>query len=181
MKFIILASMFLLSNSTVTQWAYDFTHDQSTFEWQIVNDSVMGGRSQSEVSYTKHGLQFSGVLSLENNGGFASTRSRVLNTMNHDAIYIEVKGDGRVYQLRFRPKNNPYGIAYSARFQTTDTWQTLKFTPSDFQPVFRGRRVLGAPDFSPEDMTAVGIMLADKRKGTFSVTLRRLYQASPSL
>ena len=42
--------------------------------WSIVNDDVMGGISKSNLSMNdKNNLIFSGYLSLENNGGFAST------------------------------------------------------------------------------------------------------------
>ena len=43
--------------------------------WNIVNDGVMGGISTSSLSINSNSiLIFKGYLSLENNGGFASTR-----------------------------------------------------------------------------------------------------------
>ena len=43
--------------------------------WQVVNDSVMGGISTSEVVEKRAGaVSFRGELSLENNGGFTSAR-----------------------------------------------------------------------------------------------------------
>ena len=43
--------------------------------WSIVNDDVMGGISKSNLSMNgENNLIFSGYLSLENNGGFASSR-----------------------------------------------------------------------------------------------------------
>ena len=43
--------------------------------WNIVNDDVMGGISRSSLSMNdENNLIFSGYLSLENNGGFASSR-----------------------------------------------------------------------------------------------------------
>ena len=45
--------------------------------WNIVNDDVMGGISTSYLSVSDgKSLIFNGNLSLENNGGFASTRHR---------------------------------------------------------------------------------------------------------
>src|SRR5689334_7386790 len=43
--------------------------------WTTLNDPVMGGTSTSTVAYGGGGLVFSGTISLENNGGFASARS----------------------------------------------------------------------------------------------------------
>ncbi len=46
--------------------------------WSIVNDDVMGGVSTSYLSLSNEkNLIFSGYLSLENNGGFASSRLRL--------------------------------------------------------------------------------------------------------
>ena len=43
--------------------------------WSIVNDDVMGGISKSFLSINEdENLIFKGYLSLENNGGFASSR-----------------------------------------------------------------------------------------------------------
>ena len=43
--------------------------------WNIVNDDVMGGISKSYLSVNNdNNLIFNGYLSLENNGGFASSR-----------------------------------------------------------------------------------------------------------
>ena len=43
--------------------------------WSIVNDDVMGGVSTSYISLNEEKkLIFKGYLSLENNGGFASSR-----------------------------------------------------------------------------------------------------------
>ena len=50
----------------------DFSPSTTT-EWRVVNDGVMGGLSSSTMSATEVGTGvFSGRLSLENNGGFAS-------------------------------------------------------------------------------------------------------------
>ncbi|MEL0037316.1 MAG: CIA30 family protein, partial [Gammaproteobacteria bacterium] len=46
--------------------------------WMIVNDTVMGGRSQANLSLVEgedEVFRFDGLLSLENNGGFASSRA----------------------------------------------------------------------------------------------------------
>ena len=49
-------------------------------QWRIVNDGVMGGLSSSKVIVNDDNkIIFSGNVSLENNGGFASLRSPVKN------------------------------------------------------------------------------------------------------
>ena len=44
-------------------------------KWSIVNDNVMGGLSESNISISENEtLIFKGRVSLDNNGGFASVR-----------------------------------------------------------------------------------------------------------
>ena len=46
-------------------------------QWQTVNDGVMGGRSDGRIKINENKkMEFYGTLSLANNGGFASVRSR---------------------------------------------------------------------------------------------------------
>lgn len=68
---------YLLSTLLLMAFTTGLTLDfgKETRDWQVVNDTVMGGRSQSGVRYTKKSVVFKGTVSLENNGGFASLRS----------------------------------------------------------------------------------------------------------
>ncbi len=46
--------------------------------WETVLDGVMGGRSTGRISAGEGGtLQFTGELSLENNGGFSQIRTEI--------------------------------------------------------------------------------------------------------
>jgi len=55
----------------------DFNNTDEKENWQIINDDVMGGVSQSEIIFNDTGTAtFQGKISLENNGGFASIRSK---------------------------------------------------------------------------------------------------------
>jgi monofunctional biosynthetic peptidoglycan transglycosylase len=57
-------------------------YEQSAAEgWYPINDRVMGGTSKSEFQAENGIAVFRGLVSLENNGGFASVRSAL---GNHD-------------------------------------------------------------------------------------------------
>ena len=57
---------------------FDFAYARSTDGWMAINDVVMGGLSTSKLEATGFATAvFSGYVSLENNGGFASARSRM--------------------------------------------------------------------------------------------------------
>tara|TARA_B110000196_G_scaffold262804_1_gene234824 strand:- start:34 stop:516 length:483 start_codon:yes stop_codon:yes gene_type:complete len=63
------------AHSASDKIVFDFTTATNSSAWQIVNDDVMGGVSTSRFQILTNGAVFSGVVSLENNGGFASVRS----------------------------------------------------------------------------------------------------------
>jgi monofunctional biosynthetic peptidoglycan transglycosylase len=150
--------------------------------WRIVNDGVMGGRSQSAVTQTDDGLRFSGELSLENNGGFASTRRLVSGGFpGAAAIRIRVRGDGRRYQLRLRQDRNWDGVAWRHEFDTTGEWQTITLALDGFEPVWRGRAVPGAGPVLAEDVRQLGIMLADKQAGPFRLDIAAIEPIGPEV
>ena len=77
---------------------FDFTGKDSAKEWQTVNDGVMGGLSEGKFKITdQKTLEFSGNLSLKNNGGFASvrTKSKKLTLDSGDTIVARVLKDAR--------------------------------------------------------------------------------------
>ena len=77
---------------------FDFKNESEVGYWRIVNDSVMGGLSKSEIVYSDGNKAiFRGIVSLENNGGFASTRTipRSYELDGHDGILLRVRGDGK--------------------------------------------------------------------------------------
>jgi monofunctional biosynthetic peptidoglycan transglycosylase len=67
-----------MTNSIITAQNLDLintSNDIGLEDWRIVNDDVMGGVSSSKLYLNEEqNLVFSGNLSLENNGGFASSR-----------------------------------------------------------------------------------------------------------
>ena len=146
--------------------------------WYVVNDGVMGGISQSRAEMTDgKNLRFTGVLSLENNGGFASIRhdAAFFGIGHGDGIRMRVKGDGNKYQLRVRTSNRFDGIAYKAEFVTIkDVWQDLKIPWERFSATYRGRAVKGAPKLQGDQIQQVGFMIADKQQGGFEMEVAYL-------
>ncbi len=77
---------------------FGFASPNAVADWQAVNDGVMGGVSDGRFRITdRQTLEFYGTLSLENNGGFASVRSRprALGLQAGDTLVARVRGDGR--------------------------------------------------------------------------------------
>ena len=105
--------------------------------WNIVNDNVMGGISNSDLYITKeNNLMFYGNVSLKNNGGFASSRLRFNKGKLKDvkAFQLRVKGDGKIYKFRLR--ENYRSSNYSINFKTTTRKNYLSFTENKSKAIF---------------------------------------------
>ena len=174
MKFI-LALMFiaLTSNASDTIPLLDTNGKTSKIKWNIVNDTVMGGRSSSRWSKNSSALSFEGFLSLENNGGFASVRHDLnnINLSSTEGIFIKVKGDGRKYQFRIRSQASRWAN-YSQEFKTKkDTVQSFFLPYKDFKPSWRGRSVRNVPTLTGKDVRGIGFLLGDKVQGKFKLDI----------
>ena len=156
----------------------DFTDIQEMQQWSVVNDGVMGGVSQGGIKPSQSVTAiFSGWLSLENNGGFASIRRRIDRQClkGCSGIILKVKGDGRTYQFRVRTDGQYDGIAYRALFVTDNqTWQSITLFFDDFHASFRGRSVPGAPALCAEDIQQIGFLIADKHPGLFRLEIAEI-------
>lgn len=153
----------------------DFSNAAEKEDWRIINDNVMGGISQSEVVFSDAGTAiFQGTVSLENNGGFASTRTkpRSYNLAGYTGLIVRIQGDGKNYQLRVRTDNRFGGISYRHHFTTQpDTWVNIRVPFSEFVPVFRGRILEDVSAVSPEQIQQIGFLIADKQAGKFRLEI----------
>lgn len=147
----------------------------ATGPWMVISDDVMGGRSTGTAESLPEGVRFFGHLSLENNGGFSSTRTLV-EEAPHGAIgmRLSLKGDGRRYQARLRLDQRFDGISWSHAFDTNGEWQEIEIPFDHFEPVFRGNRVASAGPVVPARISQVGILLADKQEGPFLLEVRHI-------
>jgi monofunctional biosynthetic peptidoglycan transglycosylase len=141
--------------------------------WVVVNDGVMGGVSQSRATLTdRKTLRFSGTVSLENNGGFASIRhpAGAFGIGPGEGISLSVRGDGKKYQLRVRTSDRFDGIAYKVDFMTVNgEWQELRIPWAEFTATWRGRSIPGASELKGDGIVQVGFLIADKQEGPFEL------------
>lgn len=151
---------------------FDFHPKARMDKWTVVNDGVMGGRSQSTLRLDEagHGV-FAGRVSLENNGGFASVRLDCGTVPVGKAKYLtlRVKGDGKRYQFRIRANEND-AFAYIQYFQTSGEWEDISLALEDFYPNFRGRK-LNLPNFASNSLEEVGILIGNGRPEGFQLLI----------
>jgi len=153
-------------------------NNMNSSEWRIVNDGVMGGKSQSSISKGPNGsLIFKGNVSLKNNGGFASTRSPAIqvNLADYDGIELMVIGDGNKYKCGLRAGRQFDGIAHQSSFQTLEgKEQTLRIPFSDFDPTWRGRRLDESKRMTPDQIGTIGFLISDKQEGLFQLQVKSI-------
>ncbi len=141
--------------------------------WNIVNDSVMGGRSQATLKLINNTYaNFKGYLSLQNNGGFSSIRAYYPPDLtNVKSIVLKVRGDGRKYNFRIRGNTQSWA-SYTHSFDTVEgEWNEIELKIDDFYPVYRGYTLKNMPQLSEVIIKEIGIMLSDKIEGSFSIDI----------
>ena len=154
------------------QIIFDFNKDSNIQDWKVVDDVVMGGRSNSSftISPDHFGL-FEGQVSLENNGGFSSVKYQFkkLKVAKNSSIIIKLKGDGKNYQLRIKDDSNTY-YSYIFPFTTTGEWQEIKIPVKDMYPSFRGRN-LDLPNFSEDYFEEIVFLIGNKKQEKFKLLI----------
>lgn len=154
---------------------FNFSATEDWSEWKTVNDVVMGGNSTSQLESSTSGNGiFTGSVSLENNGGFASLRYRfeAKDIEDYRKANILLKGDGKKYQ--FRMKADPEDRAsYIYTFETTGDWQTVEVPLKEMQPVYRGKK-LDLPNFSSHTIQEIRFLIGNKKAEAFRLEINKI-------
>ena len=156
-----------------TAMMLDFEKALAEPEWTAVNDGVMGGISTGGATMKDGVMRFSGILSLENRGGFSSVRTRdaSFDLGGAKKIRLRVKGDGRTYQLRLASNARYRGsrISYGGKFPTkAGEWTEVSINLSELVPSYRGQKLDGPP-LDLARIEEIGILIGDKKPGPFSL------------
>ena len=156
----------------------DFTTERSDLDWYVLNDNVMGGRSEGTFKIEGGELYFAGRTNTRG-GGFSSIRTKPvqLDLSGFAGIRLQVRGDGRRYTWRLATDARWRGrqISYWADFDTRDgAWTTVNIPFSRFIPRYRGA-TLDGPELDPEQITEMGLMIYDNLDGPFELRLSSVY------
>lgn len=172
------------SPAELTRVLVDYMSDQPRPDWYVVNDNVMGGRSEGDFRIEQSGLHFAGRTNTDG-GGFSSIRTRPLqlDLSEYTGIRLKAKGDGRRYTWRLTTEARWRGreVSYWADFDTQeDAWSTVDIPFSSFVPQYRGTRLDG-PELDAGQITGMGLMIYDKLDGPFELRLASVhaYSAQP--
>jgi len=150
---------------------YEFPQAFESGQWPVINDTVMGGVSQSAIARTADGrAAFTGSVSLDNFGGFASVRSphTERDLGGYTGLAVRVRGDGKRYKLFLKHDLPDDGTMYWADIKPpAGEWATLLVPFERFRPHWRGMPLLFQPPAGARTVRAVGFLIADKQEGPF--------------
>ena len=153
----------------------DFTHSSMEIGWRAIDDRIMGGCSRSQADHIPgQGLRFSGTVSLQNNGGFASIRSESLSAdlSRYNGIIIRVCGDGKTFKLSLRTDLFFDGISYQRSFETTaGQWQEIRLPFDTFTPTHHGIKLSTVAPMDISNIKSFGFFVADRQSGTFQLDI----------
>ena len=148
---------------------FDFTEEDIEGKWIVVNDNVMGGRSEGGYSFRKNRLIFSGNTNT-NGGGFSSIRTNPTNFYLGDrtGLHIRFKGDGRTYKLGVRIEGKP--VSYRSNFTSGNGWQEVRVPFNEMDVSWRGRPL--SKEEHPlikSKIRSIEFMIYDKQDGPFKL------------
>jgi hypothetical protein len=146
---------------------FDFQNasDSIIQAWGALDDVVMGGVSASSFQRTAEGALFTGNVSTDNSGGFASVRTRnfepALDLASYTGILLRLRGDGQRYKFFVRDGNGWDSIGYGHSFDTVaNEWITVKIPFIQMIPVFRAKVIEDSPVLRRDRLRSLQIMLS---------------------
>lgn len=167
---------------------FDFAQPQSVTGWSSVDDSVMGGISKSTTTWAdtngSGALLFSGLMTTEQNGGFASTLGPADQSLGQvaagaKAMGVNAIGDGRTYVLQLRAGQSG-ADRWIARFtpltKPEGTNGNLVSIPLEsFAPVDRFLRpTTPRAPLDPATIVQISIYLIDEQVGNFRLAIKQI-------
>jgi NADH dehydrogenase [ubiquinone] 1 alpha subcomplex assembly factor 1 len=153
----------------------DFDDPAEVDGFSAIDDAVMGGVSSSRLVQAAPGIAaFEGRVSLDNNGGFASVRSRPRDwgMAGATTLVLRLRGDGKRYRINLRTPNTPSAFRFEAPLDLpAGEWREVEVPVSALRAKAFGRAVplVGPPD--PARVRQVGFMISDAQAGPFRLEI----------
>lgn len=140
MNFIIF--LIIIAVPLMSEMKIDFGKDKAGAEWIVINDGVMGGRSNGSMLLKENSFVFKGNISTANNGGFSTVRSRFgsFELSGFTKVLVRYKAQGHSFSMTLedqKPFNTPY---YKIEMPgETGKWQTAEMKLAKFAEYILGR------------------------------------------
>ncbi len=142
--------------------------------WRIVNDGVMGGLSSSKATIKDDKIIFSGNVSIENNGGFASLRSPVkdYDFSEFTGLELKLKTDGKRYSISMKETSYFTGYFYTKSFETKkDEWIVVRIPFNEFKLYYFGQETNSNEKIPLNNIKEISLLIGDKQVGEFKAKI----------
>ena len=161
-----------MTNTTTAPLRIDFGTEKDGQDWRPLVDGVMGGLSRGSAQLNDNSLSFNGSVSLANNGGFSSLRSRFgkVDLSAYRTVVVRARGEGQSFGIVLESDRRWYAPYFKKAFRPTAEWQTFEIPLEEFDLYQVGRIIGKGP--TPEALAAtirLGIVTNDKQEGLFSL------------
>lgn len=141
--------------------------DFESTDWFIVNDGVMGGRSDARGGIGESVLTWTGTI-VTQGGGFSSIRGAVDGQLaGATELTMRIRTDGRAYELLADDASSNRVTHYNPIDAAGGDWEVVTVSLSGMEPRIFGNLVTADP-FDPDRATQIGVILADGIDGDFA-------------
>ena len=139
-------------------------------KWEFISDQVMGGVSEGKVEYFKENdisyARMTGIVSLENNGGFIQIRKKMDFSLSKEikSLKIQVRGNNQEYYIHIRTSGTilPWQY-YQAPFIANDKWETQDIKLLEF----KRSGIMLAKKINPKNIKSIAIVAYGKEHEAF--------------
>ncbi len=175
MNTLLMLLLMLFSSNNLLR--FDFGNEKGNVKtWFTITDNVMGGVSTSKLDMKGTSILFTGSISFDNNGGFASLRSGFgkYDLSTYDAVRIKFKSQNQKFALTLDNSRNWWEPNYKYEFQSEQSsdWKTVSFNLADFHEEIIGRKSGNKISNSIlKNICQIGIITNDKKEGPFSLEI----------
>lgn len=147
-------------------------------KWEYVADTVMGGVSRGQIAPVRiqehGGMQLTGSVSLDNNGGFVQMAFDLdgVDATGWRGLEMDVVGNDEIYDVRLRTDDltRPWQ-SFRAQFMATPEWKTVRL-PFDG---FAAHRTQAPLDLS--GLRRIGVLAIGREfEANVAVSAIRLYK-----
>jgi len=173
----ILIMLLLMLFSSNENLRFDFGNEKGNIKtWFTITDNVMGGVSTSKLDMKGTSILFTGSISFDNNGGFASLRSGFgkYDLSDYNTVSIRFKSVGQKFALTLDNSRNWWEPNYKYEFQSEQSsdWKTVSFKTADFHEEVIGRKTGNKINKNIlKNICQIGIITNDKKEGPFSLEI----------
>lgn len=156
----------------------DLSDTDTISQWRVVNDGVMGGRSDGTRFAEDDYMVFTGRI-VTKGGGFSSIRVPMApgDLSGATGLTLRLRSDGRAYRMTFRTSERWRGrsVSYQAEIPAVEPgdWTDVVVPFDRMNTTVFGRTVRAAP-FDPSDVREMGIILADGQDGPFRLDVAKI-------